>query len=1402
MKTIEEFLSYLYSLDIKIVVEGDRLRCNAPEGKLTQDLQVELKSRKAEILKFMQQGHLADKTVELIKPVPRDGNLLLSFAQQRLWLLNQLEGPSATYNMPLALLVNGPLQVAALEQAIAEIVRRHEVLRTTFKMVNGSPVQVINPVPSMDLAIVNLLRIEQKHQCALVQQLVKEEAQYPFDLSEDTLLRVKLLQLQQSEHVLLLVMHHIISDGWSLGIFIRELSALYQAFCWQEPSPLPELLIQYADFAYWQRQWLSGEVMETQLNYWQQQLAGAPSLLELPTDRPRPPQQTFRGSAVEFKLSSELTQKLVALSQKSGTTLFMTLLAVFAILLKRHSNQSDIVIGSPIANRNHSGVESLIGFFVNTLVLRIQLEENPTFLELLEQVREKTLGAYEHQDLPFEKLVEELQPERSLSYTPLFQVMFVLQNAPISKLELPHLTMTPLKMENVIAKFDLTLQMEETEAGLSGELIYNKDLFDAATISRMAGHLQVLLEGVAANSQQRIGQLPLLNPSEQHQLLVEWNDTQVDYPQDKCIHQLFEEQVERTPNAVAVVFEKQQLTYRELNNRANQLARYLQTLGVKPEVMVGICVERSLEMIIGLLGIFKAGGAYVPLDPAYPEDRLSFMLSDSQVPVLLTQQKLVANLPECAARIVSLDADWGVISQESYINVNSDVQPENLAYMIYTSGSTGKPKGVLVAHSGLCNLALAQIKVFDVHPDSRVLQFASFSFDASISEVVMTLCVGARLCLGTRESLLPGAGLTQLLQNLGITHVTLPPSALAAMPNAEFPDLRTIIVAGEACPPDLVAQWSKGRRFINGYGPTESTVCATTAVCTNSTSQLPIGRPIDNIQLYILDPYLQPVPIGVPGELHIGGAGLAKGYLNRPELTLEKFIPNPFDNALQEDQRSTKLYKTGDLVRYLPDGNIDFLGRIDQQVKIRGFRIELGEIEAALSLHTDVREAVVVVKEDQPGGKRLVAYIVPNHVYNQERITTSKLRSFLKESLAEYMLPSAFVMLEFLPLTPNGKVDRKALSTMEVAHSELESNLVLPRTSVEEMLADIWAEVLGLEQAGVHSNFFELGGHSLLAVQLISQINQKLEKDIPISTLFQHPTIVELATLVTKNANYSATNPCLVPIQVEGNQPALFCIHGAGGQAMMYKDLATCLGKNQPVYGLQSRALEDATTEHKSIDSMATEYANAIQKHQPNGPYCLMGWSMGGAIAVSVAKQLEKQGLDVAFVVLLDAFLIPENAPTWSDPLLELARRFSTAFADDLKALHPDEKRVLQNELIGLSYFESLHRMMVWGQERNLLSTDICFDSLQKQVALNITHEQLLKGYHPEQIQAKLHVFWAKEGLEAGLLPIPDWSKYTKSTSDASILDGNHYTLVRPPYVKAVAQRLQFAIRNSQFAIN
>ncbi|QIR37149.1 amino acid adenylation domain-containing protein [Tolypothrix sp. PCC 7910] len=1094
---------------------------------------------------------LQQQKIELSAPpiLARANNaeLPLSFAQQRLWFLDQLEPNSALYNIPIGLRLLGNLNQAALEQSFIEIIHRHEALRTNFITADGQPTQIIQVQTNWTLSIIDWQHLPSTEQEIATQQLAQQQAIEPFDLASEALIRATLVVLNNTEYILLVCMHHVVSDGWSMGVFISELAALYNAYSQGQQSSLAPLPIQYVDFAIWQRNWLQGNVLQSQLSYWEQQLANAPALLALPADRPRPAVQTFTGSYQQFALSVELTDKLLKLSQEQGCTLFMTLLAAYDTLLYRYTGQSDILVGTPIANRDRSEIEGLIGFFVNTLVMRSNLAGNPSFSELLTRVRETAMKAYAHQHLPFEMLVETLQPERDLSYTPLFQVMFALQNAPMSQIELAGLTVTPLTAESSTAKFDLSLSMQNTADGLIGVWEYSTDLFDARTIERMAGHFVTLLEGIVANPEERISQLPLLTPSEQHQLLVEWNDTQADYPLDNCIHQLFETQVERTPDAVAVVFENQQLTYHQLNCRANQLAHYLRSLGVKPDTLVGICVERSLEMVIGLLGILKAGGAYVPLDPDYPQERLSFMLQDAQVAVLLTQQHLSETLPKHQAKLVCLDTDWHLIDEYSQENSITDVQASqsqenpttehenlsfhapcpmphahfqasNLAYVIYTSGSTGQPKGVMLTHRNLCNHMLWMQATFPLNETDKVLQKTPFSFDASVWEFYAPLLVGGQLLLAQPGGHADAAYLLNVIAQQEVTTVQFVPSLLRILleqGGIEACDsLKQVFCGGEVLPVALQeGLLSKlDVNLHNLYGPTEACIDSTYWTCQRGSDRqvVPIGRAIANAQVYILDEYLQPVPIGVPGELHIGGAGLARGYLNRPELTQEKFIPNPFEKAegRRQEAEGSRLYKTGDLARYLPDGTIEYLGRIDNQVKIRGFRIELGEIEELLNQHEDVQAACVIAREDNPGEKRLVAYVVGNP---QHLPTINQLRSLLSSQLPQYMIPHAFVLLESLPLTPNGKVDRRALPAPDTRES-LEVSFVAPRNQIEETLAQIWAEVLRVEQVGIHDNFFELGGDSILSIQILAKAKQA-GLQLTLKQLFGNQTIAQLAAV-------------------------------------------------------------------------------------------------------------------------------------------------------------------------------------------------------------------------------------------------------------------------------------------------
>ncbi|WP_375515791.1 amino acid adenylation domain-containing protein, partial [uncultured Nostoc sp.] len=852
-----------------------------------------------------------------IQQIPREGNLKLSFAQQRFWLLDQLEPDSSAYNEYIAFLrLKGSLNIVALEQSLSEITRRHEILRTTFLTTNGELIQKISPYTPFKLPIINLQQFPLEQQKAEAQRQANEEIQQPFDLEQGPLLRVKLWDLNEEEYIFLIIIHHIIYDGWSQGVFVQELSELYKAFSNNKPSLLTELPIQYADFAQWQREWLQGEILQSQIDYWKQQLRGNLPVLHLPTDHLQPPNPTARGAYYSWVLPKELIDALKSFSESQDVTLFMTLLAAFKTLLYRYTGQEDILVGSPIANRNRREISGLIGCFINTLVLRTDLSQNPTFSELLGRVRSVALGAFAHQDLAFEKLVEELQPERDLSRSPLFQVMFVFQNAPTSSLELESLTLSPLPLENKTTKFNLSLSLEQSPQGLMAVWEYNTDLFDASTIDRMAGHFQILLEGIVAKPQQRICELPLLTAAEQHQLLVEWNDTQVDYSLDKCIHQLFEAQVQHTPDTVAVVYGNQQLTYYQLNSRANQLAHYLQSVGVKADVLVGLCVERSLEMVIGLLGILKAGGAYVPLDPNYPQERLSYMLQDAAVSVLLCQQQLLELLPSHQTHVIYLDSQWEMISTQSQENPVSEVSANNLAYVIYTSGSTGKPKGTAMRHHSLVNLISWQVENAITDSKAKTLQFAPVSFDVSNQEMFSSWCVGGTLILISEEMRQDAYALLRLIVEEEIERLFLPVVALQQL--AQVADsspyhptnLREIITAGEQLQitPSVVSFFNKlpGCVLQNHYGPSETHV-VTSFTLEGSASDWqampPIGRPIANTQIYILDDNLQPVPIGVAGELYIGGAGVARGYCNCPDLTLLKFIPDPFRRGRGAESR-------------------------------------------------------------------------------------------------------------------------------------------------------------------------------------------------------------------------------------------------------------------------------------------------------------------------------------------------------------------------------------------------------------------------------------------------------------------------------------------------------------------
>ncbi|WP_067777339.1 non-ribosomal peptide synthetase [Nostoc sp. NIES-3756] len=1036
----------------------------------------------------------------------------LSFSQQGLWFIHQLTPDTYAYNIPIVINLTGQLKVAALTQSLKEIIQRHEVLRTNFVLVDGEPVQVINPTVNFSLPIEDLRGLSEDEATVTGQRLIAELAQHQFDLAGQSLLRTLLLRLTDNEYKLLVTFHHIVADGWSVGVFIRELAALYEAFADGKPSPLPELPIQYVDFAYWQRKYLHPERRETLLIYWKQQLSGKLPILDLPCDYARSPRQTFNGAKVQLALPKHLTDSLKQLSHQEGATLFMTLLAAFKTLLYRYTGQTDILVGSPVASRNSVEVESLIGLFVNVLVLRTDLSEQPSFRKLLTRVKSTALEAYVHQDLPFDKLVGELQPERDLSHNPLFQVMFVLQNVPIPTPQLSDISLTFTEVDNGSAKFDLTLFMEDREQGLVATLEYDTDLFNADTIQRMLGHFSTLLEGIISSPDQCIAELPLLTAAEKQQLLIEFNNTKTNYPADKCLHQLFEAQVEKTPDAVAAVFENEQLTYHQLNQRVNQLAHYLQKLGVQPEVPVGICIERSITMLIGLLGILKAGGAYIPLDPTYPQERLAFMLEDVQAPILLTQKHLLESLPNHRAKVVCLEQDWQEIAQESRENPVNSLIPDNLAYIIYTSGSTGKPKGTLIHHRGLVNYLAWCSQAYTVHQGEGAAVHSSMSFDMTITGLFSPLLVGNKVeLLPEHQGLESLANALQNKSNYSLVKITPAQLLLLSQQLSSIEakgKTNAFIIGGENLSKDSIAFWrnfAPDTILVNEYGPTETVVgCCIYQVPQGeiNSASVPIGKPIANTQLYVLNQYYQPVPIGVSGELYIGGVGVGRGYLNRPELTAEKFVPNPFS-----EEPEARLYKTGDLVRFRADGNLEFLGRIDHQVKVRGYRIELEEIEALLRQYPEIQDTIVLMREDIPGEQRLVVYYVAK---TDAAITISNLRNFLKEKLPDYMIPSAFLPMQALPLTSNGKVDRRALPIPDSDRPDLQEVYEAPRSEIERAIAIIWQNVLHLEKVGINDNFFDLGGNSLLMVQANQKLREVLEFNISLVEMFQYPTIKSL----------------------------------------------------------------------------------------------------------------------------------------------------------------------------------------------------------------------------------------------------------------------------------------------------
>ena len=1240
MTPAAELLARLHAIDVKVTAEGASLRVSAPKGVLTDALQAELARLKPELLQLLE----ARRAAAAARPVrmARGTDAPLSFLQQRLWFLDQLEPGTSTYTIGLRRrLRGGPLDEVALGRALTELVRRHESLRTTFVIRDGEPrQQILSPTP-VAFETIDLGGVPASEREAVVEELVHKEVQRPFDLARGPLFRPALFRLAPDEHELVASIHHIVADGWSLGIIAHDLEALYRAFATGGEAGLPDPPMQYADFAIWQRQWLAGEILEAQRVYWRRQLAGLPPPLELPTDRSRARQSSPSAASHDFTIPARLAEALRQLGRMEGATLFMTMLAAFKTLLSRHTGATDIVLGTPVANRHHVELESIVGFFANTLVLRTDLDGDPTFREVLRRVREVSLGAYAHQDMPFDKLVEDVKPDRRLGRNPLFEISFVFQTGSRDGRGFDFVTAG--------SPFDLTLFVRETGDGpVAGAIEYRRDLFDPETIARIARHYRTLLEGAAANPDRRISTLPLVDPAELRRLLVEWNATATDYPRERSIHGLFEDQAAATPEAIALVHDGATLTYRELDRQANRLAHHLRGLGVGAGSPVGLWMDRSADVVVAILAILKAGGAYAPFDLQAPPERIAFMLRDASIDLVVTQERMLARLPTDGSRRLCLD------TARTAIAAQPDTAPENhstgdcLAYIMYTSGSTGEPKGVSVTHRNVVHLVRGT-DYARLGPDEVLLQLAPLSFDASTFEIWGALLNGGRLAvpppgvisvdeLGT---FLADHAVTTLWLTAGLFHQVVDERIQALRP------LRQLLAGGDVLSvPHVrrVLETLPDCRLVNGYGPTEGTTfscCHTIAEGAELRGSVPIGRPIANTRVYVLDRHGQPAPIGVPGELWIAGDGLARGYVGRPELTAERFVVRRLTETLEE-----RLYRSGDVVRWLDNGTLEFLGRLDGQVKIRGFRVELGEVESTLAQHPRVRDAAVIARPRPDGERRLVAYVVADGPP-----APRELREHLRTRLPEYMVPAAFVAVERLPLTSNGKVDRARLPEPEESR-EPGAPAALPRDDVERQLVAIWQAVLGLEQVGTRDDFFDLGGHSLLALRMFGRLEQALRVRLPIATLFETPTIEGLAAAVRRGGQPTQWRS-LVSIQAEGSLPPIFAVPGVGGNVLCYNEFAQAMAPDQPLYGLQSRGLDGAEKPLTRIEDIAAAFVKELREVQPDGPYYLAGMCMGGIVVYEMAQQLRAAGQEIGLLVLLETW---PPVGTWARILMPGAR--------------------------------------------------------------------------------------------------------------------------------------------------
>ena len=1339
-------------------------------------------------------------------PIARgEGDGPLSHAQQALWFLDRLVPGRPTFNVTAAVRVDGPLDVPALARALAEVVRRHDALRTTFPGVGGLPSARVAEGFELDVRRVNIADLSIPDQRARAEAIAAEEARAPFDLDAGPLIRATLVGHGPGRHDVLLTVHHIATDGWSMGVAATELSRLYEAFRAGLPSPLAEPPIRYADYARWQRERLRGEHLDALLGYWTDKLAGVPPL-DLPGDRPRPGVRGDAGATVGFRLSIGLSEALNSLSRRAGATPYMTLLAAFQALLSRMSGQADFAVGTPVANRPRTELEGLIGYFVNMLALRADLGGDPTFLDLLARVRETTLGAFEHQELPLDLLVEAIQPRRDPARTPLFQVMFVLQNTAMPDLGSGTLRLAPIgpSLGTGTAKFDLTLGMIETAEGFAGSFEYSTELFDGPTIDRLIARFTRLLERVAADPDARLSGLSTLDEAERELVTTTWNQTATPFPADRCVHDLIADQARRTPDEAAVVAGAEVLTYRELDARADRLADVLRAAGVGPEARVGLLLDRSAELAVALLATLKAGGAYVPLDPAYPADRLRYLVDDAGVSLLLTRRHLLAEVPPTAAVVLCVDDEFPPARHGK----SPGPDARNAAYVMYTSGSTGTPKGVVVAHRSLVNHNLAAARLFDLRPEDRVLQFGSISFDLAAEEIFPTWMVGATVVLRDDEHLDPRR-FTRKIAEAGITVLDLPTAywhawvrELAAS-GAPLPgSLRLVVVGGEEATATALATWraiaGDSVRWINTYGPTEATIIATAAEPRGADdARVPIGRPIANMKTYVLDAAMAPVPVGVPGELYLAGEGLARGYHGRPGPTAERFLPDPFGDG-------GRIYRTGDRARWRADGELEYLGRVDDQAKIRGLRIEPGEVEAALRACRGVAVAAAVIRPDGRGEPSLAAFVVGDAGVSP---SVEEVRRELKSRLPRHLVPASIVALDALPMTVGGKLDRRALRFLGGGGAVAESTPRPPADEVERTLVGLFEEVLGAGPVGVADDFFDLGGHSLLAVRLVARIEESTGRAVSLADLLGGPTVEELASrLRGRSTSPRPSGSPLVAIQPRGPGRPFYCVHPAGGFASGFVELARALGSDRPFYGLRAAGIEAGEVPLRTVEAMAASYLDAITEVQPDGPLHLGGWSLGGLVAFEMARQAEASGRAVASLSLLDIPAPPpgDRRPPRVPPDLAAEVAAMGLFGapaedpgDDALALIPFAEEMGT----GLrAVVDRLARLDPEARRRAVLQ-HLRLDQLYGVVddpefvarLLGVVRANALAGlrYAPGgPIVGRLMVYRASDRGRLLVDPALGWGRLAAGGASTHVVPGDHSSILAQPGVRALADRL------------